>query len=100
WTKAQFYRLIERFPDGQLCVELDGAIVATSSALLVNGTAFALGHTYRDLDIEGSIGSFDPEGDTLYGIDIAVRPSSRGLRFARRLYQARKELVRARNLRR
>jgi ribosomal protein S18 acetylase RimI-like enzyme len=100
WTKEQFYQLIEQFPDGQLCVELDGQVVATSSALLVDGSAYTQTHTYRDLEIGHSTRAFDPEGDTLYGIDIAVRPRSRGFRFARRLYEARKELVRARNLRR
>ena len=100
WTKPQFNRLIELFSEGQLCVELDGQIVATSSALLVDGDAFCQAHSYRDLDLAGSISSYDPDGDTLYGIDIAVRPSSRGLRFARRLYEARKELARTRNLRR
>jgi predicted amidohydrolase/GNAT superfamily N-acetyltransferase len=100
WTKHQFNRLIELFPDGQLCVELDGQIVATSSSLLVSGEAYTKPHSYRDLEIGGAVGAFDAEGDTLYGIDIAVRPSSRGLRFARRLYEARKELARARNLRR
>ncbi|MFO7568001.1 MAG: carbon-nitrogen hydrolase family protein [Enhygromyxa sp.] len=100
WTKAQFYGLIGRFPEGQLCVELDGEIVATSSALLVSGSAFKGNHTYQDLDLGERLGSHDPEGDTLYGIDIAVSPRRRGLRFARRLYQARKELVRSRNLRR
>ncbi len=100
WSKAQFYRLIELFPEGQLCVELDGLLVATSSALLVDGANYTQPHAFRDLDIAGAVGSHDPDGDTLYGIDIAVRPRSRGLRFARRLYEARKELIRARNLRR
>jgi predicted amidohydrolase/ribosomal protein S18 acetylase RimI-like enzyme len=98
WTKNQFNRLIELFPAGQLCVELDKRIVATSSALLVNGAAYGRNHTFAELEITNA-GAFDPDGDTLYGIDIAVRPSSRGLRFARRLYEARKELVRTRNLR-
>lgn len=100
WSKAQFNRLIELFPDGQICVDLDGQIVATSSCLLVNGTAYTQNHAFKDLEITGSASSFDAEGDTLYGIDIAVRPRSRGQRFARRLYEARKELARSLNLRR
>jgi len=100
WTKLQFNRLIELFSEGQLCVELDDVIVATSSCLLVNGAAYTKRHTFQDLEILGSATAFDAEGDTLYGVDIAVRPSSRGLRFARRLYEARKDLARARNLQR
>lgn len=100
WNKQQFNGLIERFPEGQLCVEMDGELVATSSALLVDGEAFSGPHTLRELEIDGGQQAFDPEGDTLYGIDIAVRPRSRGQRFARRLYAVRKELMRERNLRR
>ena len=92
WTRAQFDKLIEVFAAGQLCVDLDGQIVATSSSLLVNGATYTQAHAYRDLEILGSASAFDADGDTLYGIDIAVRPKSRGQRFARRLYEARKEL--------
>jgi predicted amidohydrolase len=37
-------------------------------------------------------------GDTLYGIEIMVDPEYRGLKLSRRLYDARKELCRERNL--
>src|SRR5690606_8506462 len=40
----------------------------------------------------------NPQGDTLYGIEIFVHPDYRGLRLGRRLYQARKELCELLNL--
>ncbi len=100
WSKPQFNGLIQAFPAGQLCVELDGQIVATSSCIRVNGHAYTGKHSFKDLEPGDGSSAHDPEGDSLYGIDIAVRPRSRGLRFARRLYEARKELVRELSLRR
>lgn len=100
WTKAQFEGLIERFPAGQVCVEIDGQVVAVCSTLRVDGSAFTQNHTYADLGLSQNLAAFDPDGDTLYGIDIAVDPRARGLRLARRLYDARKQLARELNLRR
>ncbi|MCA9683497.1 MAG: GNAT family N-acetyltransferase [Myxococcales bacterium] len=100
WNKTQFDQLIDSFPEGQLCVELDGHIVAVCSSLLVDGATYEEPHTYAQLGIGGALQSHDPEGDSLYGVDIAVSPRSRGQRLARRLYDARKQLVRDRNLRR
>ena len=100
WRKEQFNTLIESFPEGQICVELDEEIVATSSSIRVNGAAYTGKHSFKDLETSATRNVHDPEGDSLYGIDIAVRPKSRGFRFARRLYEARKELVRELNLRR
>ena len=37
-------------------------------------------------------------GDTLYGIEIMVDPEYRGMKLSRRLYDARKQLCRERNL--
>jgi predicted amidohydrolase len=41
----------------------------------------------------------DPDGDYLYGIDIAVDPKHRGMKLSRRLYDARKQFVVENNLR-
>ena len=40
--------------------------------------------------MEDSSGTILSEGNTLYGIEIMVDPEFRGLRLARRLYDARK----------
>lgn len=99
WTKAQFYSQIEQFPEGQLCVELDGQLVATSGSLLVDEEDFGSWHTFKQASDDGYIRNHDPEGDTLYGIDIAVDPKHRGKRLARRIYEERKRLVIDNNLR-
>ena len=50
------------------------------------------------MSASGTIENHDPEGDTLYGIEIQVDPEFQGMRLARRLYNARKQLARDRNL--
>lgn len=99
WTKEQFESQLAIFPEGQLGVTMDGVLVATSSSLIVDEEDFGAYHTFNDVSDNGFIRNHDPEGDTLYGIDIAVDPGHRGERLARRIYEARKELVARRNLR-
>jgi len=51
-------------------------------------------HTFRDMIDDGWFGHHDPDGAWYYGADISVHPDYRGLGIARRLYDARKALVR------
>jgi ribosomal protein S18 acetylase RimI-like enzyme len=89
WTRQQFVSQLDLFPEGQLCVEIDGRVVATSSSLIINIHDLSESHTYHDVCEGGMIRTHDPDGDTLYGIDIAVDPEFRGQRFARRIYDER-----------
>jgi len=99
WTPEQFESQISIFPEGQLGVEIDNVLVATSSSLIVDEEDFGAYHTFDEVSDKGFIRNHDPEGDTLYGIDIAVDPKHRGERLTRRIYGARKGLATERNLR-
>ncbi len=99
WTREQLESQLAIFPEGQLGVEIDGQLVATSSALIVDEEDFGAYHTFDEVSDKGYIRNHDPEGDTLYGIDIAIDPKHRGVHLTRRIYEARKELARQRNLR-
>src|SRR5438132_1286118 len=99
WTKEQFESQLTVFPEGQIGVEIDGNLVATSSALIVDEEDFGAYHTFDEVSDKGYIRNHDPDGDTLYGIDIAVDPKHRGVHLTRRIYEVRKELARQRNLR-
>src|SRR6478672_9234769 len=87
------------FPEGQIGVEIDGVLVATSSSLIVDEEDFGAYHTFDQVSDKGYIRDHDREGDTLYGIDIAVDPKHRGGRLTRRRYDARKEPARKHSLR-
>lgn len=100
WTRKQLAFQVMTFPEGQIGVELDGRLVATSTCLVVDESDYSDQHVYADVCASGRLENHDPEGDTLYGIDLAVSPDHRGWKLARRIYNERKELARRLNLRR
>jgi predicted amidohydrolase/ribosomal protein S18 acetylase RimI-like enzyme len=99
WTREQFESQLHIFPEGQIGVEIDGLLVASSSSLIVDEEDFGAYHTFDEVSDKGFIRNHDPEGDTLYGIDIVIDPKHRGVHLTRRIYEARKQLARERNLR-
>lgn len=93
WSHENLADHLRKFPEGQLAVELDGQLVATSSSLIVDAAELGEEHVFRDVCRGGDLTGHDPRGDMLYGIDIAVTPKQRGKKLARRIYDARKDLV-------
>lgn len=100
WPRDQVESQIATFPEGQLVVECDGRVVASCSSLVVEFDEYEDGHTWNEVADRGYFGTHDPEGDTLYGVELMVDPEYRGMRLARRLYDARKQLCVDLNLKR
>jgi GNAT superfamily N-acetyltransferase len=94
WSAAQIASHVRHFPDGALAVELDGALVGSATCTRRRWDPAHPHHTWAEAADDGWIRTCDPAGDTLYGIDVAVRPAWRGRGVARALYQARFALVR------
>ncbi len=100
WKLEHFESQLEHFPEGQICLEYDGEIVASASSLIVDFGDYDAWHSWSEIADHGYIRNHEDEGDTLYGIEIMVDPEFRGYRLSRRLYDARKIIARERNLRR
>jgi ribosomal protein S18 acetylase RimI-like enzyme len=98
WKQEQIESQLQMFPEGQICVECDGQLVASSSSLVLNFNPAMEWHNWKAVSDNGYIRNHEPKGDTLYGIEIMVDPEYRGMKLSRRLYDARKELCRERNL--
>lgn len=98
WDKRSIAKLLRLFPEGQLCISVDGRVVACALSIIVEYDEYGDTHTYRRITGDYSFSTHDPNGDTLYGIEIFVHPDFRGLRLARRLYEARKVLCENLNL--
>lgn len=98
WTREQFTSHLAIFPDGQIGIEFDHTLVASSSSLILDFGMYDGLHTWAQITDSGMIRNHNPEGKTLYGIEVMVDPTFRGMKLARRLYDARKELARERNL--
>ncbi len=99
WSLDQFTSQVTRFPEGQICIEDNGKVVAAAISLIVEYRRFGDQHSYWQITGNGYLTTHDSDGDTLYGVDIFVHPDYRGLRLGRRLYDARKELCERLNLR-
>ncbi|MBK8042376.1 MAG: GNAT family N-acetyltransferase [Haliscomenobacter sp.] len=98
WRRQHVETLIKVFPEGQMVVTVDGKLAGCALTLIVNYDLYGDEHTYAQITGKFTFTTHTPRGDTLYGIDIFVRPEFRGMRLARRLYDARKELCERLNL--
>jgi predicted amidohydrolase/ribosomal protein S18 acetylase RimI-like enzyme len=98
WTRAQFESQLNTFPEGQICVDYQGKLVASSASLILDFELYKDWHSHEEISDNGHIRNHKPDGTTLYGIEIMVDPAYRGLKLARRLYDARKLLARQKNL--
>ncbi|HSH74484.1 MAG TPA: GNAT family N-acetyltransferase [Longimicrobiales bacterium] len=98
WGRDQIESQLTLFPEGQIGIEYQGRLVASSSSLVVEYDRYDEWHDWRIISDGGYIRNHTLEGDTLYGIEIMVDPEFRGMHLARRLYEARKDLCREHNL--
>ncbi|WP_410779949.1 GNAT family N-acetyltransferase [Hymenobacter sp. 15J16-1T3B] len=99
WAQDEYNALLKKFPEGQICIEDNGRVVAAALAIIVQYSDFGDRHTYTKITGNGKFNTHNPDGDTLYGVDVFVDPEYRNLRLGRRLYDARKELCENLNLR-
>ncbi len=98
WTKEEIASQLAIFPEGQIVIEYDDRLVASSSSLIIESANYTAESDWGKLTDNGLIRNHDEDGDTLYGMEIMVDPQFRNMRLARRLYDARKDLARKYNL--
>lgn len=98
WKEHHISSLLTRFPEGQLCVTVDGKFAACALSIIVEYNKFGHQHTYKEITGNHKFSTHSYNGDVLYGIDVFVHPDYRGMRLGRRLYDARKELCENLNL--
>lgn len=98
WEEHQIRKLISRFPEGQVVIKVNNQIAGCALSLIVDYYKFGDDHTYKEITGDSTFNTHTPNGDTLYGIEIFIKPEFRGLRLGRRLYDYRKELCEKLNL--
>lgn len=99
WSKKSIEKLTKIFPQGQICITVDGKLAAVALSIIVNYDEFGDDHTYSDITGNYTFNTHTSTGNVLYGIEVFVDPEFRELRLGRRLYDARKELCELLNLR-
>ena len=100
WPASYLKKHIRNFPDGQLCAEINGEIVASASSLVVTLKPPYSDHTWHGITGYGLFTTHDPKGDTLYGADISTHPKFQRKGIGTMLYNVRKDLAIRMNLRR
>lgn len=99
WQEHHIRTLIEKFPEGQVVIKVNGQIAGCALSIIVDYDKYDDSHTYKEITANYSFESHTDDGDVLYGIDVFIKPDFRGLRLGRRLYDYRKELCEKLNLR-
>ncbi len=99
WGEKDIEKLLTLFPEGQLCIVVNGKVVASALSLIINYSKFGDNHTYEQITGNFTFSTHDAKGDVLYGIEVFVHPDYRDMRLGRRLYERRKELCENLNLR-
>jgi predicted amidohydrolase/GNAT superfamily N-acetyltransferase len=101
WRPEQLERHLAVFPEGQLVVA-DGAgrILGSASSLLIDWDDYAESANWSSITGDGSFDTHNPLGMTLYGADMGVDPEARKQGIGTALYEARKDLIRERGLKR
>lgn len=79
WNEGQLKNHITLFPEGALCIEINGEVAGSMTGLLVQFDPVHPEHTWEEITDNGYIRNHDPNGNTLYVVDIGVRPAYRKL---------------------
>ncbi|MFT6416775.1 MAG: putative amidohydrolase/GNAT superfamily N-acetyltransferase [Dokdonia sp.] len=98
WKEHHIKALIDKFPEGQVVLKINGQLAGCALSIIVDYDDFEDDHTYVDITGRFSFDTHTSDGDTLYGIDVFIKPEFRGLRLGRRLYDYRKEVCENLNL--
>jgi predicted amidohydrolase/ribosomal protein S18 acetylase RimI-like enzyme len=104
WSSRQLanernYQLqISTFPEGQFVAVWEEKVVGYCSSLIVNLDDDSPWYAHGEITGYGTFSTHDPSGNTLYGADIAVDPDHQGKGISKKLYAARKALLRRHNL--
>jgi GNAT superfamily N-acetyltransferase len=72
---------------------MEDEVVGMAASLIVLWDEYEMQDNWRDMTDHGMFTNHDPEGHTLYGAEIMVRPSAQGRGVGKALYKGRRELV-------
>ena len=100
WRQDQLESQLAIFPQGQVVTCVGDRVVGVASSLIVHWEDYGVQHTWKEVTGSGTFDTHDPTARTLYGAEVFADPAFRRLGIGKKLYQARRRLCRAMNLRR
>ena len=81
WERDQIESQLAIFPEGQIVIEIDGKLAASSSSLMLQYESGIAWHDWKKIADGGFIRNHNKNGDTLYGIEIMVDAEYRGMNW-------------------
>jgi len=93
WNESQLANHVTLFPDGALCIEINGELAGSMTGLIVDFDPNHPNHTWEEITDNGYIRNHNPNGNTLYVVDICIRPKYRKLDLGKWLMQSMYEVV-------
>lgn len=101
WNKHDLRTQLETFPQGQIVAENDEeGIVGCASSIMVMWDDWSDEHNWYDVTSAGTFDNHNAEGRTLYGVEVFVDAASQGQGVGHLLYEGRRQLCQAMNLKR
>jgi len=96
WCEEQLSSHLKVFPRGQFVAvdESTGEVVGMAASLIVTWDDYSVNDSYGDFTDDYMFTNHDPTGRTLYAAEVMVSPDRQGEGIGKKLYQARRELVR------
>ncbi|WP_241535961.1 GNAT family N-acetyltransferase [Indiicoccus explosivorum] len=88
WNEAQLRNHITLFPEGAICASVDGKLAGSITGLRTTFDPAFPEHRWEDVTDDGYIRTHNPDGETLYIVDISVSPQFRKLGLGKLLMQA------------
>lgn len=79
WNEEQLDNHVTLFPEGALCIEVEGELAGSMTGLLIDFDPNHPDHSWEEITDNGYIRNHSQLGNTLYVVDISVRPKYRKL---------------------
>jgi len=100
WNESKLREQLQMFPPGQLVAEGPDGLLGCASSIIVAWDDWAESHSWKEITSSGTFENHNPDGRTLYGVEVFVDPECQGQGVGHLLYEARRALCREMNLKR
>lgn len=100
WDAWSIRSHLRHFPEGQFVAEAGGRVVGSCANTIVTEERWRNGGSWIGTVGDYALRDFTGEGDTLYGMDIAIHPDFRRQGIGRAFYERRYAFARERALKR
>ena len=93
WNREQLSSHLAHYPEGALCIEIEGELAGSLTGMLVGDDDDFNSHNWEQVTDSGYIRTHEPEGKNFYIVDIGIRPSYQKMELGKLLLQAAYERV-------